>query len=174
MRPRRQLLVVAAAVTALCASAVASADNIQIEGSGDVYAEPGSTVVIAWKIHESGGDPSCSAENGAPVVVSVSPSGPVSASASTLTFTTCGSSQSVTFTVAADAAPGDYPVTVSASDADEPIGGDGSATIHVPEPPPPPDTTPPVVTPPADTTLEATSSAGATFAFTGNAVDDVA
>ena len=173
MRPRRQLLVVAAAVTALCASAVASADNIQIEGSGDVSAEPGSTVVIAWKIHESGGDPSCSAENGAPVVVSVSPSGPVSASASTLTFTTCGSSQSVTFTVAADAAPGDYPVTVSASDADEPIGGDGSATIHVPEPPPPPDTTPPVVTPPADTTLEATSSAGATFAFSGTAVDNV-
>ena len=158
---------------ALGASAAASADNIQIEGSGDVTVGPGSSVVIAWRIHESGSDPSCSAETGAPVVVSVSASGPVSASESILTFTTCGSSQGVTFTVAGDAAPGDYVVTVSASDADETITGDGTVTIHVPEPPPPPDTTPPVVTPPADQTLEARSSAGATFAFNGTAVDDV-
>ena len=157
---------------ALGASAVASADNIQIEGSGNVTVEPGSSVVIAWRIHETSND-GCSAATGAPVVVSISPSGPVSASESTLTFTTCGSSQGVTFTVAGDAAPGDYVVTVSASDADDTITGDGTATIHVPEPPPPADTTPPVVTPPADQILEATSSTGATGSFSGTAVDDV-
>jgi HYR domain len=165
---RRSLLVVAAAVTALGASAVASADNIQIEGSGDRTVEPGSSVVIAWRIHETSGD--CNVEPGAPVVVTVTPSGPVSASASTLTFTTCGSSQGVTFTVAADATPGDYPVTVSVNDAT--IGGDGTATIHVPEPPLPPDTTKPVVTPPANQTLEATSAAGRTQALSGTAIDD--
>jgi hypothetical protein len=178
MRLRRRLVLVAATVAALGASTVASADNIQIEGvdsSGVVTAAPGSSVVIGWKVHQTGND-GCSAETGAPVVVSVSPSGPVSASASTLTFTSCGSSQSVTFTVAGDAAPGDYPVTVSASDADESIGGDTTAIIRVPEPtppPPPPDTTPPVVTAPADQMLEATSSAGATQSFSGTAVDDV-
>ena len=169
-RLRRLRLVVAVAVLALGAAAVASADNIQIEGSGDVAAEPGSSVVIAWRIHETGSD-GCSVNPDAPVVVTVTPSGPVSASASTLTFTACGSSQGVIFTVAADAPPGDYVVTVSVSDPT--IGGDGTATIHVPEPPPPPDTTPPVVTAPAAQTLEATSSAGATSAFSGTAVDDV-
>jgi hypothetical protein len=169
---RRRCLVVAVAVIALGASAVASADNIQIEGSGDVTTDPGTSVVIAWSIHETGND-GCSAELGAPVVVSVSPSGPVSASESTLTFTTCGPSQGVTFTVAGDAAPGDYVVTVSASDADETIVGNANATIHVPTPPPPPDTTAPVVTNPADQTLEATSPAGASQAFFGMALDDV-
>jgi hypothetical protein len=169
---RRLRLIVAVAVMALGASAVASADNIQIEGSGDVSAAPGSSVVIAWRIHQTGSD-GCSAALGAPVVVSVSPSGPVSASQSTLTFTNCGSPQGVTFTVASDAPPGDYVVTVSASDADGTIGGDGTATIHVPAPPPPPDTTAPVVTAPADQTLEATSSGGATSSFSGTAVDNV-
>ena len=72
---------------------------------------------------------------GEPTVVSVTPSGPVSATATTLTFTSCESSQSVTFNVASDAAPGDYPISVSASDADEPIGGDGTAVIRVPSRP---------------------------------------
>ena len=140
MRLRRRLLVVAAAVTALGASAVASADNIQIEGSGDVTVDPGSSVVIAWRIHETGSD-GCSVEPGAPVVVTVSPSGPVSASSSTLTFTSCGSAQGVMFTVAGDAAPGDYAVTV----AGDGVGGDANATIHVPPPAPPADMTPPVI-----------------------------
>ena len=171
MRLRRSLLIVAAAVAALSASTAASADNVQLDGSAVVTAEPGSSVAIAGRIHETGND-GCSAET-KPVVITVSPSGPVSAAESTLTFTSCGSSQSITFTVAADAAPGDYPVAVSVTDAGEPIGGDGSAVIQVPAPPPPPDTTPPTVTPPADTTIEATSPAGASQPFAGTAVDDV-
>lgn len=172
MRLRRKLLVVAAVVAALSASTAASADTVKLDGSEVVTAEAGTSVSIGWRIHETGND-GCSAETGAPVVVSVSPSGPVTAAESTLTFTSCGVLQSVTFTVAAGAAPGDYPVTLSASDADEPIGGDGSAVIRVPGPPPPPDTTPPTVTPPADQAIEATSSAGASQTFAGTAVDDV-
>ncbi|MDX6423235.1 MAG: hypothetical protein QOI67_706 [Gaiellaceae bacterium] len=166
----------AAAVAALSVSAIASADNVQndvVDSSGIVTASPGSSVAIGWRIQETGSDGVCSPATGAPTIVSVSPSGPVVASDSALTFTSCGSWQSVTFTVAADAAPGDYPVSVSASDADEAIGGDGSATIHVSAPPPLPDTTAPVVTAPGDQTLEATSPAGASQAFAGTAVDDV-
>ena len=174
LRPRLRLLVAAAAVgLAALSASVASADNVQSDGvdsSGVVTAAPGSSVAIGWSIHETGND-GCSAENGAPVVLSISASGPISASSTTLTFTSCGSSQSVTFTVAGDATPGDYSVGVSASDGDgDPIGGDGSTTIRVPAPP---DTTPPVVTPPADQTLEATSSSGATQSFSGTAVDNV-
>lgn len=176
MRGRRRRLVAAAVFAALIASAVASADNVQNDivdtAAGVVTATPGSSVAIGWRIHETSND-GCSPAMGAPSVVTVSPSGPVTASESTLTFTTCETSQSVTFTVAGDAAPGDYPVTVSASDADQAIGGDGTAIIRVPAPPPPPDTTPPVVTAPANQTLEATSSAGATQSFNGTAVDNV-
>ncbi len=163
-------------LAALTASTIASADNVQsdvVDSSGVVTATPGSTVSIGWRIHDTGGDGVCSAETGAPVVVTISPSSSVTASESTLTFTTCDTWQSVTFTVDGGAAPGDYPVSVSATDADEPIGGDGSAVIRVPTPPPPPDTTPPVVTAPGDKTLEATSPAGATEPFAGTAVDDV-
>ena len=177
LRPRRLLLVAAAAfLAALCASSVASADNVQADGvdsSGIVAAAPGTNVTVGWSIHETGND-GCSAETGAPVVLSITASGPISPSSSTLTFASCGSSQGVTFAVAADASPGDYPVSVSASDADgAPIGGNGSVVIRVPAPPPPADTTPPVITPPVDQTLEATSSAGATQSFSGTAVDNV-
>lgn len=176
MRVRRRLLVAAVALAALTVSTVASADSVQndiVDTAAEVVtAAPGSSVAIGWRIHETSND-GCSPAMGAPSVVTVSPSGPVTASASTLTFTSCETWQSVTFTVAGDAAPGDYPVTVSASDADEAIGGDGSAIIRVPGPPPPPDTTPPVVTPPGNQTLEATSSAGATQSFSGTAVDNV-
>lgn len=172
MRVRRSLLVVAAVVAALSASTAASADNVQLDGSEVVTVEAGASASIGWLIHETGND-GCSAETGAPVVVSISPSGPVTATESTLTFTSCGSSQSVTVTVAAGAAPGDYPVTVTPSDADETIGGNGSVVIRVPAPPPPPDTTSPTVTPPADATIEATSAAGASQPFAGTALDDV-
>ena len=176
MRLRRRVLL-AAVLAALALSAIASADNIQndvIDSSGIVTVAQGGSVSIGWTIHDPGGA-GCSAADGAPVVVTVdvSPSGPVTPTDSTLTFTACETPQSLTFTVAPDAAPGDYPVTVSATDADEAIDGNGSATIRVPEPPPPPDTTAPVVTAPADQTLEATSPAGATQSFTGTAVDDV-
>ena len=176
MRSRRRWVLLAAGVAALCASAVAVGDNVQsdVGSSGVVTAEPGTSVAIGWSIHESGEGGLCAPAEGAPTIVSVTPSGPVSAASDpTLTFTSCESSQSVTFNVAADAAPGDYPITVSASDADESIGGDGTAVIRVPEPPPPPDTTAPVVTPPGNQTLQATSPAGATQAFSGTATDDV-
>jgi hypothetical protein len=156
----------------LSASAVASADNVQTDGvdsSGVATAAPGSSVSIGWKIHETGND-GCAPADGSPSVVSIAPSGPVTASELSLIFTSCETLQSVTFTVAADATPGDYPVTVIAIDVGGGLGAAGPVIIRVP---PPPDTTPPVVTPPANATLEATSSAGATQAFAGTAVDDV-
>jgi hypothetical protein len=176
VRVRRRLLVAAAVLAAMTLSTVASADNVQNDivdtAAGVVTAAPGSSVAIGWRIHETGSN-GCSPATGAPTVVTISPSGPVAPSASTLTFTSCEALQSVTFNVAGGAAPGDYPVTVSASDADEAIGGAANAIIRVPAPPPPLDTTPPVVTPPANQTLEATSSAGATQSFSGTAVDNV-
>ena len=120
MRLRRRVLM-AAAVAALAVSAIASADNIQIDGidsRGRHGRARGQRLVIGWTIHETGGD-GCSAEDGAPVVVTVSPLRPGDPPDSTLTFTSCESPQSVTFTVAGEQPPGDYPVTVSASDADE-------------------------------------------------------
>jgi hypothetical protein len=166
---------VAAVLAALIVSAVAAGDIVQTNGvdsSGVVTADPGTSVGVGWRIHDPGGD-DCAPATGAPTVVTVTPSGPVSPSESTLTFTSCETWQTVTFTVAGDAAPGDYPITVSAIDADESIGGDGTAIIRVPAPPPPGDTTAPVVTPPANQTLEATSPAGASQEFFGTAVDDV-
>lgn len=174
---RRRLLLATAVLAALMAAAVAAGDNLQndiVDSSGVVTATPGSSVPISWRIHETGSDGVCSPATGAPTIVSVSPSGPVAASDSTLTFTSCDSWQSVTFTVAADATPGDYPITVSPSDADgDAFDGGAPAIIRVPTPPPPPDTTAPVVTNPADQTLEATSPAGASQAFFGTALDDV-
>jgi hypothetical protein len=170
-------MLVAVGLAALTAAAVAAGDNVQndiVDSSGVVIASPGGSVAIAWRIHETGSDGVCSPATGAPTVVSVSPSGPVVASDSALTFTSCDSWQSVTFTVAADATPGDYPVTVTPSDADgDSFDGGSPAVIRVPVPTPPPDTTAPVVTNPGDQTLEATSPAGASHAFFGTAVDDV-
>ena len=168
-------MALAAAVAALTGSTAASADNIQdtVDSSGVVSAAPGSTIAVSWRIHETAND-GCSPATGASAVVSVSPSGPVTASQPSLIFTSCESWQSVTFNVPVDAAPGDYPVTVSVSDGDgDSFGGVRPITIRVTAPAPPPDTTPPVVTPPADQVLEATSSAGATQSFTGSAVDAV-
>jgi hypothetical protein len=171
MRGRRRLLVAAAALIALSMSAIASADNIQnnvVDSSGVVTAAPGSTVSIAWRIHETGSG-GCAPANGAPTIVLIAPSGPIGASDATLTFTSCDSWQSVTFTVAGGAPVGDYPVAATPFDADEQIDGSAPAIIRVHVP----DTTPPVVTPPGNATLEATSSAGVTQAFAGTAVDDV-
>src|SRR5688500_2439749 len=106
---RRKLVLTAATVAALVAAAIASADNLQIQGvdsSGVATAAPGGSVAIEWRIHEIGND-GCNADPATPVVVSVSPSGPVTPSDSTLTFTSCETWQSVTFTVNDGAAPGE-------------------------------------------------------------------
>ena len=128
-RPRRRLLVVAAAVVGLIVSAVAAADNVadDVDDSvGFVTGAPGSTVSVAWRIHETGND-GCSASDATPVSVGIAPSGPVSASATSLTFTTCETWQGVTFTIAADAeaasdaAPG-RPPPADPGPADRPRG----------------------------------------------------
>jgi hypothetical protein len=175
LRPRRRLLVVVAAITALTVSAVAAADNVEddvVDSSGVVTGAPGGSADVAWRVHETGND-GCSATEATPVSVGIAPSGPVSASTTSLTFTSCDTWQSVTFTIAGDAASGDYTVTVTPSAG---VGGGDPVTIRVPasEPPPPPaDTTAPVLTVPADQTVEATSSAGAGHTFGASATDDV-
>jgi HYR domain len=170
------MLVIAAAVAALTASTAASADTVNdnVDSSGIVTASPGSSVAVSWRIHETAND-GCSPATGQPSILSVTPSGPITASSASLTFTSCESLQSITFTVAAGAAPGDYSVAVSVSDGDgDSFGGVRNLTIRVTaSAPPPSDTTPPVVTAPADQVLEATSSSGATQSFTGTAVDNV-
>lgn len=179
LRTRLGLVALASALALLALVGVASADNVADDvqdSAGIVVGAPGAAVTVSWRVHETGND-GCVATAATPVSVGISPSGPVSASATVLTFTSCETWQSVTFTIASDAAPGDYPVTVDPPDG---VGGGDTVTIQVPppEPPPPPpppstDTTPPVVTPPGDQTLEATSSAGVTQTFTATAVDDV-
>ena len=64
MRPRRLVLMAVAVLAALAAAAIAAADNIQIQGvdsSGVAIVAPGDSVVIEWRIHETGSD-GCSAD----------------------------------------------------------------------------------------------------------------
>ena len=177
MRLRRRVLIVAAAVAALSASAVASADNVQsrrrLAGRRHGWT-PGSSVAIGWRIHETGDDGCGARDRCTGRRLRHARRARLRASESTLTFTSCGSPQSVTFTVAGRRSArrlsrhrlgerrrrvdrrrrvSGHPRAGAAPSARHDAARRDSSG--------------------ADQTLEATSPAGATQAFSGTAVDDV-
>jgi hypothetical protein len=140
----------------LAIPAVAIADNVQndvVAGGNDTIVS-GDSTTVNYRIAANNGDgeTGCNAKLTSPATVTINTPAGVSASPSSLSFTSCGTDKSVTFS---SSTVGDHDITVSVSDSGTGTYNVSPAkfTLHVLNPPPPSDTTAPVITPTVAGTL---------------------
>jgi hypothetical protein len=156
----------------LAIPAIALADNVKndvVAGGNDTIVTGGSTT-INYEIQQtgSGGLGGCDATTASPVTVNINAPAGVTASKSSLKFTSCGAPQSVAFS---SNTAGNYPITVSTVDNVGDYNTSPAAfTLHVTDPPPPANE-PPTLSLPSNQTAEATSAAGAVVSYTASATD---
>jgi hypothetical protein len=169
LRGKVTLLFIVCAVL-LAIPAIALADNIRndvVAGGTDTIVSGGSTT-ISYYIQDTGN--TCDAADGSKATVNISVPADVTASKSSLDFTTCGDTnkQGVDFS---SSKVGDYEITVSVTDTSGSYNPTPAKfTLHVTNPPPPSNTAP-TLTLPGDQTAEATGPGGATVTYTATAAD---
>jgi len=157
----------------LAIPAIAFADNVQndVTAGGNDTITTASSTTINYRITANNGDgqTGCNAADSSPATVTINKPAAVTASATSLSFSSCGTNKPVTFS---SSTAGDYNITVSVSDS-----GTGtynvnpaSFTLHVTNPPPPPNT-PPTLTLPGPQTVEATGPNGAEVTYNATADD---
>jgi hypothetical protein len=125
-----------AMIVAMLFTSVALADNVVNDVIVDPTITTASSTMADYKIVATGGDGQggCNASDGSPVTITIVKPAAVTATPSSLSFTSCGTEQSVVFT--ANAA-GDYAISASASDAGAGTYSTTPAgfTLHVQAPP---------------------------------------
>jgi hypothetical protein len=157
----------------LAIPAIAFADNVQndVTAGGNDTITTASSTTINYRITANNGDgqTGCNAADSSPATVTINKPAAVTASATSLSFSSCGTNKPVTFS---SSTAGDYNITVSVSDS-----GTGtynvnpaSFTLHVTNPPPPPNT-PPTLTLPGPQIVQATGPNGAVVNYTASATD---
>jgi HYR domain-containing protein len=149
------------------------ADNIQNDitvGGSDTITAGGSTNVGYRVIGNSapmGDSPGCNVTDGSPLSFTISVPAGVTASSSSLSFSSCGTFQTVTFS---SSTPGNYAITltniIDADSADR-YNNQANFILHVNAPP----NTPPSLNLPGNILAEATSGAGASVSFSATAND---
>jgi hypothetical protein len=170
----RRLAVVGASLTlgGLSLAAIALGDTVTndvVAGGNDTISAGGSTT-ITYKINAtsgSDGQNGCNASDGSPMTLTLTVPAGVTASASSLTFNTCGvpGAQSVTFS---SNTAGDYPIGTSVSDSGSGTYINNTAfTLHVNGVTPPANQNPVVDTAAAD----ADGTEGDTLSSSGSFTD---
>jgi hypothetical protein len=162
------LVIVLALALPLSALADNVVNNVTV-GGNDTFTAPGSTIV-AYEINANSGDGhgGCNASDGSPATVTLSVPAGVTASTTSLSFSTCGDFQNVTFS---SSQSGTYDINVS-NIADSGPGeykNQANFTLHVLGII---DTTAPVIAAHADVNADATSAAGAIVNYTSPATSD--
>src|SRR5215218_4697165 len=156
----------------LAIPAIALADNVKndvVAGGNDTIVTGGSTT-INYEIQQtgSGGLGGCDATTASPVTVNINAPANVTASPSSLSFSSCGTQKSVAFS---SNTAGNYDITVSTVDN---VGDynvtPAKFTLHVNNPPPPAND-PPTLSLPGNQTAEATGPNGAAVTYTATAND---
>ena len=156
----------------LAIPAIALADNVKndvIAGGNDTIVIGGSTT-IKYEIQQTGSGNlgGCDATTASPVTVNINAPTGVTASPSSLSFSSCGTQKSVAFS---SNTAGNYDITVSTVDN---VGDynvtPAKFTLHVTAPPPPTNTAP-TLTLPSNPTAEATGPSGAAVSFNATAND---
>jgi hypothetical protein len=147
---RAAAAIVAAGGLVLTFGGVAIADNVQndvVAGGNDTFTAGGSTTVN-YRITANNGDgqTGCNAADASPATVTINAPAAVTATPSSLTFTSCGTEQEVVFS---SSTPGDYEITVDVTDSGVGTYNKNPAqfTLHVTAPSAPTDTTAPQITP---------------------------
>jgi hypothetical protein len=145
--------VLGAIVATILFVGVAYADNVQndvVAGGNDTIVA-GNSTTINYRIAQNNGDgqSGCNAADLTPATVTINTPAGVTATPSSLSFTSCGTDKSGSFT---SSTPGDYAITVSVSDSGTGTYNVSPArfTLHVTAPT---DTTAPVITPNISGTL---------------------
>jgi len=117
---RAAAAIVAAGGLVLTFGGVAIADNVQndvVAGGNDTFTAGGSTTVN-YRIHAtpagSDGQVGCNAADASPATVTINAPAAVSATPSSLAFTSCGTDKEVVFS---SSTPGDYDIAVTVSDS---------------------------------------------------------
>ena len=165
------LLFITCAVV-LAIPAIALADNVQndVVAGGNDTTTVGTPTTVKYEIQQtgSGGLGGCDATTASPVTVNINAPAGVTASKSSLKFTSCGAPQSVAFS---SNTAGNYPITVSTVDNVGDYNTSPAAfTLHVTDPPPPANE-PPTLSLPSNQTAEATSAAGAVVSYGPDVTD---
>src|SRR5215217_8527217 len=171
LRSKVMLLFITCAVV-LAIPAIALADNVQndVVAGGNDTTTVGTPTTVKYEIQQtgSGGLGGCDATTASPVTVNINAPAGVTASPSSLSFSSCGTQKAVAFS---SNTVGDYSITVSTVDN---VGdynvNPAKFTLHVTNPPPPTND-PPTLSLPANQTAEATSAAGAAVTYTATAND---
>jgi hypothetical protein len=106
------------AIGALAMSGVAYADNVQSDVDSTASIETitaGGSTTVGYRIAQNNGDGQvgCNASDGSPATVNINHPQGVTASATSLTFNSCGTFQQATF---GSSVPGTYLITVTVSD----------------------------------------------------------
>ena len=150
---RAAVAIVAAGGLVLTFGGVAVADNLHndvVAGGNDTFTAGGSTTVN-YRISANNGDgqTGCNAADASPATVTINAPAAVTATPSSLTFTSCGTDQEVVFS---SRTPGDYDIAATVSDSGTGIYNTNPAkfTLHVNAAS---DTTAPQITPNISGTL---------------------
>jgi len=145
-----------ALIAAMLVTSLALADNVQndVVAGGNDTITAGDSTTVNYRIAANSGDgqSGCNAADSSPATVTINAPAGVTATPSSLSFTSCGTDKSVSFT---SSTPGDYEITVSVSDSGAGTYNTTPAkfTLYVNAAPPPSDTTAPVITPSVSGTL---------------------
>jgi hypothetical protein len=171
--------VAAASALTLLTGGIALADNVHNDvtvGGSDTITAGGSTTVN-YRISATGvgndGQAGCNASDGSAATLTITAPPGVTASPSSLVFTTCGTHQSVTFS---SSAVGNHNIAHGVSDSG--VGtytttqANWTLTVNAAPVVTPADTTPPVLNLPANITTEATSASGAAVTYSATADDN--
>src|SRR5215208_4779906 len=166
------LFIVCAALIAI--PAIALADNVKndVVAGGNDTTTVGTPTTVKYEIQQTGSGMlgGCDATVASPVTVNINAPAGVTASPSSLSFSSCGTQKAVAFS---SNTAGDYDITVSTVDN---VGDynvtPAKFTLHVTNPPPPAND-PPTLSLPANRTEEATGPNGAAVSFNATANDIV-
>jgi hypothetical protein len=164
------LFIVCAALIAI--PAIALADNVKndVVAGGNDTTTVGTPTTVKYEIQQTGSGSlgGCDATVASPVTVNINAPAGVTASPSSLSFSSCGTQKAVAFS---SNTAGDYDITVSTVDN---VGDYNVApakfTLHVTNPPPPAND-PPTLSLPGNQTAEATGPNGAAVTYTATAND---
>jgi hypothetical protein len=164
------LFIVCAALIAI--PAIALADNVKndVVAGGNDTTTVGTPTTVKYEIQQTGSGMlgGCDATVASPVTVNINAPAGVTASPSSLSFSSCGTQKAVAFS---SNTAGDYDITVSTVDN---VGDynvtPAKFTLHVTNPPPPAND-PPTLSLPGNQTAEATGPNGAAVTYTATAND---
>jgi len=156
----------------LAIPAIVLADNVKndVVAGGNDTTTVGTPTTVNYEIQQtgSGGLGGCDATTTSPVTVNINAPAGVTASPSSLSFSSCGTQKAVQFS---SNTAGNHDITVSTVDN---VGdynvSPAKFTLHVTNPPPPPNTAP-TLSLPDNQTAEATGPGGATVSFNATAND---